>query len=106
MIILIPAGGYILYLRYVLFIIYIVFYYVTTYYVILMFMTMCPTDLEKPVVLDMAVLGEFVLGWGFSGILKIGLIMGSSNSKNQLKMGFSGSSRGVVGGVVENLVFG
>ena len=36
--------------------------YITMYYVILMFMAMCPTTLENPVVLCVSVLVENVLG--------------------------------------------
>ena len=58
---------------------------------------------------DIPVFIDFGLGWAFLEPFKIGLNMGSSNIENQGKMGFSGISRGVVGGSPKScfwLVFG
>ena len=60
----------------------------------------------KPVGLCVAVLVEIVLECTFSKSPKTDLKSGSSNVENQGKMGFWGSSRGVVGEILGNLVFG
>ena len=52
---------------------------------------------------DIPVFIDFGLGWAFLEPFKIGLIWGSSNMENQGEMGFSGISRGVVGGFFRTL---